>query len=187
MNVERSVEPSDDELVTAARDGDGGAFDELMRRHERLVYRVVSGFVPQREGALDLTQAVFLKAFRSLDRFRGAASFRTWVLRIAYHEGINESKRAGRRGRSVEIEPESAELAAPAAQEERLLAEERQGIVARALDSLHHRHRAAVMLRYHEGLGIRDIAAVLDTSEAMAKNLLFRGVRKLRRAVVEAL
>jgi RNA polymerase sigma-70 factor (ECF subfamily) len=187
MDVDGSAERSDDELVAAARAGDGEAFDELMRRHERLVYRVLHGFAPQREAALDLTQAVFLKAFRALDRFRGAASFRTWLLRIAYHEGINETVRAGRRGATVEIEPESPELAAPAEQEERLLADERRGIVARALGTLHHRHRAAVLLRYREGLGIRDIAAVLDTSEAMAKNLLFRGVEKLRRAVVETL
>jgi len=177
---------SDDELVAAAQRGEGQAFDELMRRYERLVYKVAHGFAPERQAALDLTQSVFLKAFRSLDRFRGAASFKTWLLRIAYHEGINESKRL-RRHAGEELDAEDRRFAAPAVQEEELLAGERRGVLARALASLHHRHRAAVVLRYREGLPIRDIAAVLDCSETMTKNLLHRGVQRLRRAVVEAL
>ena len=182
------MEPGDDELVAAARAGDGEAFDLLMRRYERLVYRVASGFAPGREGALDLVQATFLKAFRSLDRFRGEASFKTWLLRIAYHEGINESKRSARHeARDVDLDAGAPEPAAPPDQEERMLAGERHGALARALGSLHHRYRTAVLLRYREGLSIRDIAAALDCSETMTKNLLFRGVRQLRRAVVEAL
>ncbi|MCM2270465.1 MAG: RNA polymerase sigma factor [Thermoanaerobaculia bacterium] len=181
------MEPSDDELVAAARGGDGEAFDLLMRRYERLVYRVASGFVPGREAALDLTQGAFLKAFRSLDGFRGEASFKTWLLRIAYHEGINESKRTARHAARDGALDEAAEAPVPAEQEERLLAGERRGALARALGALHHRYRAAVLLRYREGLSIRDIAAALDCSETMTKNLLFRGVRQLRRALVEAL
>ena len=181
------MERSDDELVAAARSGEGEAFDELMRRYERLVYKLVFGFAGERDEALDLVQAVFLKAFRSLAAFRGEASFKTWLLRIAYHEGINESKRAGRRGVAVAVDAESPAFAAAPSQEDDLLAAERRGVLARALDALHHRHRAAVVLRYREGLPIRDIAAVLDCSEAMTKNLLFRGVRNLRRAVAEAL
>jgi RNA polymerase sigma factor (sigma-70 family) len=186
--VDGTVEPGDDELVAAARGGDGEAFDLLMRRYERLVYRVASGFAPGREGALDLVQATFLKAFRSLDRFRGEASFKTWLLRIAYHEGINESKRAGRvEAREAELDTAPEEPAAPAEQEDRLLAGERRGALSRALGSLHHRYRTAVLLRYREGLAIRDISAALGCSETMTKNLLFRGVRQLRRALVENL
>jgi RNA polymerase sigma-70 factor (ECF subfamily) len=185
--VDGTVEPGDDELVAAARAGDGEAFDLLMRRYERLVYRVASGFAPGREGALDLVQATFLKAFRSLDRFRGEASFKTWLLRIAYHEGINESKRAGRREARESDLDLAAEPPAAADQETRLLAGERRGALARAIETLHHRYRAAVLLRYREGLAIRDIAAALDCSETMTKNLLFRGVRQLRRELVERL
>jgi RNA polymerase sigma-70 factor, ECF subfamily len=184
MSVGESVTPSDQELVTAARSGDGESFDALMRRYERLVFRVAHGFVCEREAALDLSQAIFLKAFRSLDGFRGEASFKTWLLRIAYHESINETKRAGRR-RSEPLDAESPRFSTPAEQEDGLLAAERRSVLARALASLHHRYRAAVVLRYHEGLPIRDIAAMLDCSEAMTKNLLHRGVRRLRRAVVE--
>jgi len=183
MGVGESL-ASDGELVAAAQRGEGDAFDELMRRYERLVYKVAHGFAPERQAALDLTQAVFLKAFRSLDRFRGEASFKTWLLRIAYHEGINESKRAGRRA-TEELDDAHPQLAAPPPQEDGLLAAERRGALSRALGALHHRYRAAVVLRYREGLAIRDIATVLDCSETMTKNLLHRGVRQLRRAVAE--
>jgi RNA polymerase sigma-70 factor (ECF subfamily) len=186
MGMEEIVTPTDQELVAAARGGESEAFDALMRRYERLVYRVAHGFVCEREAALDLSQAIFLKVFRSLDGFRGESSFKTWLLRIAYHESINETKRAGRR-ESEELDAEHPRLAAPPEQESVLLAAERRGVLARALGGLHHRYRAAVVLRYHEGLPIRDIAAMLDCSETMTKNLLHRGVRRLREAVVEAL
>jgi len=181
------VEPSDEELVAAARAGESEAFDALMRRYERLIHKLAAGFAPDREAALDLTQAVFLRAFRALDGFRGEASFKTWLVRIAYHEGINESKRSARHARTEELDGDATELATAAVQEERLLAGERHGALERALGALHHRYRTAVLLRYREGLPIRDIAAALDCSETMTKNLLFRGVQKLRRAVVQAL
>jgi len=176
----------DGELVERARAGEDSAFEELMRRYERLVYRIVDGFARDREEALDLTQAVFLKAFRGLGGFRGEAGFKTWLLRIAHREGLNWSRAAGRRPGGVEIDGEAAALARPAEQEERLLERERRGALGRALAGLHGRYRTAIRLRYLDRMSIREIASVLDTSEAMTKNLLFRGVRSLRRAVEEA-
>lgn len=177
------MERSDDELIAVARQGEPEAFDHLMRRYERLVYRVVAGAVGEREDALDLTQAVFLKAFRSVDTFRGESSFKTWLLRIAYHEAANHQRSATRRGVAVELEAGAGELTAPPEQEEALLRREGRGRLEQALAALHCRYRTAILLRYQDGLAIRDIAAVLSVSETMTKNLLFRGVRQLRRAV----
>jgi len=180
---------SDEELAAAAAAGDRGAFDALMRRHERLVFRSVWSFAGSREEALDLTQIVFLKAWRALGSFRGEASFRSWLLRIAHHEGLNRVRGAGRRGTAValtEVGAEGEAFAAPAAQEEELLDRERRGRLRRALAGLHERYRQPLELRYFHRLPIREIAGVLGTSEAMTKNLLFRGLRHLRRAVEEA-
>ena len=190
MSVDPFPQPSDDELVAAARRGENAAFDALMRRHERLVYEVVAAFgrgPHRREDALDLCQTVFLKAFRSLAAFRGESSFRTWLLRIAHHEGLNRERAHGRRPPGVELDETEPALAAAAEQETSLLERERSGHLARALAGLSGRYRTAIVLRYRDGLAIREIAEVLAVSENLTKNILFRGVRQLRRALVEGL
>jgi RNA polymerase sigma-70 factor (ECF subfamily) len=180
------VEPNDEELVERARDGDRDAFETLIRRYDRLVFRVVAGFGGDREDTLDLTQTVFLKAWSALGGFRQDASFKTWLLRIAHHEALNRIRTAGRRPLSTELDPESPAFASAPEQESDLLARERSGCLKRALAALHGRYRTAILLRYRDGLPIREIAGVLEVSETMTKNLLFRGVRQLRRALAEA-
>jgi RNA polymerase sigma-70 factor (ECF subfamily) len=189
------AEPIDDAaLVRAALAGEATAFDELMRRHQRLIFMVSWRFCRDHEAALDLTQTVFLKAWRGLDGFRGEASLKTWLLRIAYREGLNARRRRSPLDRAERLEvEETAEGAAAArhhaasfqsaAQEVEVLERERAGRLRRALDGIHHRYRRAIELRYAQELSIREISAVLETSEAMAKNLLFRGVKSLRRAL----
>ena len=181
----REPGPSDDDLVAAARRGEPEAFEALMRRYERLVFRVVAGFGADRDDALDLCQTVFLKAFRALATFRAESTFKTWLLRIAHHEGLNRARAARRRPATTELDADAPELAAPAEQESALLERERSGRLAHAVRALHGRYRTAIVLRYSDGLAIREIADVLDVSETMTKNLLFRGVRQLRRALAE--
>ena len=153
-----------------------------MRRYERLVFTVVFRFCRDGEAALDLTQAVFLKAWRGLEGFRGEASLKTWLVRIATREGLN-----ARRRRSPLDAAEPLEMDAPVAlapvQEVELLERERSGLLRRALDGIHQRYRQAIELRYEHQLSIREISSVLETSETMTKNLLFRGLRNLRRAL----
>jgi RNA polymerase sigma-70 factor (ECF subfamily) len=186
MRPEETVERSDPELIASIRAGERAGFDELMRRYERLVYKVVFGLVKRREDALDLTQSSFLKAFQGLDEYRGDASFKTWLLRIAYHEGLNWTRAAGRREPGVELDEAAPRLALVATQERELEARQRLGAVQRALARLNGRYRTTILLRYVDEMSIRDIAAVLACSEAMTKNILFRGVRQLRRAMAEA-
>ena len=179
-------ERSDAELVEAARGGELEAFDELMRRHQRLVYRVVFRFAGDADGALDLTQSAFLKAYRGLAGYRAEASFKSWVLKIAVREGLNWSRSARRARLEPELEADDERLARPAEQEDALVERERTGELRRALERLSARVRTALVLRYRDRCSIREIAAALDTSEAMTKNLLFRGVRQLRRTVGQA-
>ena len=177
------MERSDPELIEAALAGESRAFDALMQRYERLVFRLAWGFSRQREEALDLTQTIFLKAFRALPGYRSEAGFKTWLLRIAYHEGLNSQRARSRRGEETGFGESELELAIGPAQEGELEARERHGAVRRGLARIHARYRAVILLRYVDEMPIRDIAAVLDCSETLTKNLLFRGVRQLRRAV----
>jgi RNA polymerase sigma-70 factor (ECF subfamily) len=87
---------SDAELVARARLGDLAAFGELVDRHRTAVYRAARAALASHADAEDAAQDAFLAAYQRLDRFRGDASFKTWLLTIAWHEAINHRRRAGR-------------------------------------------------------------------------------------------
>ena len=161
------MDRSDDSLVADVQAGDSEAFDVLMRRYEKLVCRVALNYVRERQSALDVTQNVFLKAYRHIERVRADGMFKPWLLRIAYNESISvlESKGEG---------------AIAPAQEERLVESETRRDVLRGLESLGPKYKLALSLRYGEGLRVREIAQTMECSEGMVKSLLFRGVRQLR-------
>lgn len=194
--------PSDDVLIEEARRGSPAAFDLLMRRHERLVYRVAWGYTRERESALDVTQEVFFKAYRKLAAYRGEGVFRAWLIRIACREGLNwvrGHRRAAARITAAEAFPRAgggrqADLISPAdmiasARPPAPAGWEPEASLVRAEDirELHDgigrlpaRQRLAVILRYFEGLPVRETAAALGCTEGTAKSILFRSLQSLR-------
>lgn len=178
-------ESSDTALIEAVLDGREEAFDLLMERYQRFVYKLAYGFGRSHDNALDLSQAVFLKVYRKLASFRGESSFPTWLAKVVYHEGLNWQRANSRHSEDhEEITEKTAKLAPP--QDEELLRAERTKLVLEVLPSLNRRYRAAIELRYFHGMTLRQIAEVLGCSEGVAKNALFRGVRSLRRQLSEA-
>src|SRR5215813_1180721 len=73
-------------LVTASRNGDVSAFEELVKRYDRKLYRIAQGITHSNEDAEEVVQTAFLKAFQNLNRFQGNAKFSTWLIRIAMNE-----------------------------------------------------------------------------------------------------
>jgi RNA polymerase sigma-70 factor (ECF subfamily) len=175
---------SDRELVDASIAGDTAAFDEMMKRYERVVFRVAYTFCNSREDALDITQSVFLKAFRSLETFRNESLLKTWLIRITYNESISLGRRSKiRREEPIDAVPDMLLTERPR-QEEELIATEDARRIRDGLEKLNERHRLAVVLRYMHATPIAEIAEVLGCSDNMVKNILFRGVRTLKKAVV---
>ena len=177
---------SDQELVEKTLSGDLEAFDELMKRYERLVYKVAYGFVGDSESAFDVSQTVFLKAYKALSGFRKEANVKTWLMRITYNESINWMRRPSERsGIHQSIDDASSELTADASQEIHLERKESRRKIAKAMEKLNERYRLAVVLRYFQGLGIAEISEVLGCSEGVTKNILFRSVKAMREAMTE--
>lgn len=175
---------SDGMLIEESRRGSPVAFDALMQRYERLVYTVAWAHTRERESALDVTQEVFLKVYRKLGAYRGEGSFRSWLLRIAGRESLNWLRRHWRYRQSEEL-PADRAGSDPGAPESGLLREEGLRRLRAGVDRLPPRQQLAVQLRYFQGLRVREVAAVLGCSEGTGKNLLFRGVQKLREQMVE--
>lgn len=171
---------TDDRLVSQAQEGRSVAFDDLMRRYEKLVCKVAIGYVKDKQSALDVTQNVFLKAFKHIERVTAEGMFKPWLLRITYNESINWIRKHKREQTLEDADTLESQAGAGESQESGVLRQESQQLVADGLSRLNPKYRMALSLRYAEGMKIRDIANAMDCSEGMVKSLLFRGVRQIR-------
>lgn len=183
------MDPTDRALIDATLAGELSSYDQLMRRYERLVYRISLFYGRTRENAMDISQNVFLKCYRSLPSFRGDSAFKTWLLRIACNEGLAWVRAGGRRsahetpGAGMPIVREES---TEALQEKEILDMERKSMLVEKLGELNPRQRTAVTLRYLQQRPVREIAEALQCSEGNVKNMLFRSVRKLRDALQQS-
>jgi RNA polymerase sigma-70 factor (ECF subfamily) len=161
----------DDILVRRSRSGDLAAFEALVERHRDVVFRVAARVVGASD-AEDVSQDAFLRAFHRLERFRGEAPFRAWLLQITYNAALTA---LGRRGRpSDPIEPE--QLADPPEGSPVTLVEagERRHRLELKLGDLRPDHRAVLVLRDVEGFSYEEIAAVTASPLGTVKGRLHR-------------
>jgi len=176
---DQPVQFSDQVLVEEILGGSQLAFGLLMKRYERLVYRIAFHHVRTRDGALDIAQNVFLKVHRKLDSYSGAGPLKAWLIRIAYNESLSWL----RRHRNDRMTDELTEVNAPVlhpVQEDEVTRMEDQAMIRTELEKLSDRQRLAVSMRYFEDSSLREIAAVLECSEGSVKSILFRSLQKLR-------
>lgn len=174
------VRPSADAaLVERARGGDEDAREQLVRRYLPDVYRTAARVLGDSDLAQDATQDAFVNAMGGLSRFRGEASFRTWLLRIAINAAKSVGRRSGRR-REVNLvlaENEPSRSPDPARHAVNVTEAER---AEKALDDLPPKQRLAVALRVQQGLSYTEIAASLKCSEGAARVNYHLGVKRLR-------
>lgn len=178
MSGGSELEPEGSMLVREIRSGSAPAFEELMRRYRRLVYRIAYGFTRDVDTAMEITQETFLKVHERLGGWRGDGDVKNWIARIASNEAMNFN-RSARRREAGEAFPAVSDFAEPA-QHAALVRREAEQALHRSLSSLPPRQRLAIVLRYFQGMSAREIAALLDCSEDTARNTLLRALRKLR-------
>jgi RNA polymerase sigma-70 factor, ECF subfamily len=181
--------PQDEsDLVTELQGGSESAFDWLVTHYHGPVFGLIAGLVGDPCEAADITQEVFLKAFRGLGNFRRGSSLRTWLYRIAVREALNARRwwwRHHRQQTSLEVEredgPQTIEIEDPAVSPLDLAeSSEMQQIVRRGLHQVPEVFRSAVMLRDLEGLSYEEVAEVLDVSVGTVKSRILRGRQALR-------
>ena len=171
------------ELVLRAQRGDERAFEELVRAHQEVAFRVaylIAGTVGEAE---DAVQDGLVKAWRALGRFRAGAPLRPWLLRIVANEARNRRRSAGRRAALVlraEREGVSGD-AAPSPEAALLAGEERERLLA-ALEQLPDDARLVVACRYLLGLSEAETAAALDVRPGTVKSRTARALDRLREA-----
>ena len=170
---------SDEALVEEINSGSVLAFGLLMKRHEKLVYRIAFNYAKNSECAMDITQNVFLKAHRNLNSWSGSGPFKAWLIRIAYNESISWFRQQKVERLSEEL-TQANEPVLRAVQIDEVARSEYHNILLSGLQKLNSKQRMAVVLRYFEDFSLREIASVLDSSEGAVKSILFRSLEKLR-------
>jgi len=182
---------SEDELIRRAQEGDLEAFCLLAKQYERRVYTLALHYCRHAEDAEDLSQEVWLKAFKSLSGFRFESSFYTWLRRIAVNSFLNakramtmtrdEVKTTVRFDSLEDLTDERALAATTHADAEngfhkKILAERVLG----ALGELTEKQRLIFLLKHREGMTCQEIAEVFECSVGSVKKSLFRSLEKLR-------
>ena len=165
------------ETVAACQRGDREAFDRLVQRYQREVYRLCYRYLGQHEDANDLAQEVFLRAWRSIGRFRGDSAFSTWLYRIAVNACLNH--RALKRVPTQDLPealPDPSRGAEARAQDEDV-ARRVRGAIAR----LPEKQRATLVLKIYHELSHEEVANVLGSSVGTVKSNLFHALGNLKR------
>jgi RNA polymerase sigma-70 factor (ECF subfamily) len=175
--------------VAAALTGDQSAFEQIVRRYQRPVVHLIARMTGDRAHAEDLAQEAFVKAFRSLAAFDTSRRLASWLFRIAHNTAIDALRRPRRPTVSLDTAPgESRGIAhMPAAPPEPDPVEREalgQALEA-ALSRLRPEFRAAVVLRYDEGLSFDEIGAVLSVPEATARSHVHRARKELMRHLTD--
>lgn len=183
---------SDEELMAGTAQGDGHAFEILVRRHQTLVLNLIYRFIGNRAQADDLAQEVFLRVWKAANTYEPKAKFTTWIYRITANLCLNELKSF--RGKKIfqfrhfgENDAVSAEEnlvdEAPSA-EDLLLAKERSDQISEALQNLPHNQRMALILKRYDNLPYDAIAKIIGCSVSAVESLLVRAKRNLQENLV---
>jgi len=172
---------ADSSIVERYLAGDMTAFDELMIRYERQIFRVCYRFVNNRDDAMDLAQEVFIKAFEHLSTFRRESSMKTWLYRIAMNHCINHVKKNAREFVEITESVGSTRASVHSDMEEREQREQFRLLVKR----LPPKQKAILEMRIHEQLSYEEIATMSGRSISTIKASVFFALEKLRKLVKE--
>jgi RNA polymerase sigma factor (sigma-70 family) len=177
---------TDEQIIARVRNGETRLFEELVRRHQDVVYGAALRFLRRPQDAEDVAQDVFLRAYRGLDRFKGESRVSTWLYRITYNLCVDRQRSRTRRGRGAAPLEEAGETADARVDVERdLLDGEERELVRRAVDGLDERYRTVVLLLYFERLSYAEIASVLGVPVKTVETRLYRARKLVRRRLEE--
>lgn len=174
-------------LVKRAKNGDMQAFEELVVKYEGKVYGIASRMLAFGEDAKDAAQEAFLKAYRSISKFRGDAKFSTWLYRITNNVCLDYLRRRDRRELSLEYdsgagdgETQTLDIASDIDVETAVEEDEFRTLVQGAINNLPAQHRIMVVMRDVQGLSYTEISRLLGLPEGTVKSRINRARRNLR-------
>lgn len=179
----------DSEAIKLIKQGEREQFKVLVERYQTMVFRTCMGFLHNQHDAEDLTQEVFIKAYQSIDSFKGDSAFSTWIYRIAVNASLNKVRANSKNflfqrldnllGSGKNHEP-SVVFHESENPEDILVKDEHRQWVQKALDSLPGNQRTAIVLSKYDELSQKDIAEIMNTTEGAVESLIQRAKTNLR-------
>lgn len=197
--VDRAQGLSAEEALFVARlqANEDAAYDELVRTHSASIFHVAYRMLGDTAEASDVVQEIFIKVFRNIGGFKGEASLKTWIFKIAFSEILNRLRWWKRRRRfaTISLDDQENNGAGPAhfvassspTPEEVLQSKEQEGAIQEALGKLSKDHRSIIVLRDIEGFSYGEIADVLGVSIGTVKSRLARARSDLKKSLVRYL
>lgn len=181
-------------LIQRCVAGDEQACVELVNEHQRMVYQLAMHLLGDQDEALDLSQEVFLRVFRTIARFRGQSALKTWIYRIVINQARNRQRWWKRRHRSEQVSLDEhleqyGDVSAPVEHvtPDRVFGQKELGArIRRALERLPFEQRTAIVLREIDGLSYEEIAFSLGVAVGTVKSRLTRAREALRAQLKEA-
>lgn len=181
-------------LVREAQRGNRAAFEELVRHYDNAVLRLALHLTGSESDAQDVYQDAFLKAYKSIGNFRFECSFYTWIYRIVTNLCLDHLRKKNVRkedapvatdaeGEQFYVLDQVPDGRAAANPERDLMRRELGSRINKALEKLTPRERMVFELKHYQGLKLRTVGEILNTTEETAKNTLFRATQKLRGAL----
>src|SRR3954469_105930 len=193
MNTEATAAQSDvseTDLVKRCQEGDSEAFDELVTRYRTRVFGMIYNMVHNEQDAWDLAQDSFIKAWKSIGRFRGQSSFYTWIYRIVMNVTIDWVRKKQVKGSGAEfddaiqlkeIDPASKTVPKPdALPSEPMQHGEIRSRIDAAIEQLSPEHRAVILMKEMEDMQYHEIAESLGCSIGTVMSRLFYARKKLQ-------
>lgn len=188
-----SIDIPDAELAILATQGDGTAFETIMRRHNQLLFRTARGIVASDSEAEDVVQEAWMRAWRALSRFRAESKLSTWLVRITVNEALGRLRRKSAQiiplevaMRSIDIDTQSALIEAPDRGPERMVQRSQvRALIEARVDLLPEAFRSVFMLRAIEEMGVDEVAEVLDIPAATVRTRYFRARALLREGLAQ--
>lgn len=189
----RLADLADPELASRIAGGDRAAFEVLMRRHNRTLYRAARGVLRDDAEAEDAVQDAWIDAWRAISRFRGEAKLSTWLTRIAVNVAL---ARLRKRNRSADIlridgeldmdtigDDEGTTMSAPERPDAAASRSETRALLERAVDTLPDAFRVVFVLRAIEEMTVEEAASALGIPEATVRSRFFRARSQLRESL----
>ncbi|KPL02849.1 MAG: hypothetical protein AMJ90_04680 [candidate division Zixibacteria bacterium SM23_73_2] len=175
---------SDWVLVKSFKDGDQKAFNQLICKYKKEVFRLILKMIRNTEDSKDLSQEVFVKAYRKLKDFREESSFKTWLFRIAINSCINHNRK-----KKLRSFVSFFEIAKPLTSKDSPLKEMEKSKIQKDIDQailkLPEKQRQVFVLRHYQNLSHSQIAEITGKTEGAVKSNYFQAVKKLKKYLSE--
>lgn len=180
---------SDLKLVRQACKGDRTAFREIVETNKKKIFFLAYDLTGSQQDAEDLSQEVFLKAFRCLKKFRGEASLSSWFYRITLNTFLDRKRKLSFLAEKKQQQLDDQSMTEISLDhnnpfenpETYAESKQMQFHIEQALEKLTPRERSVFVMRHYHGLPVKEVARILNISEGTVKSLLFRAIKKLQK------